>query len=177
MNFMGPLPFAVWAWIAGGAALLTVSAYIIKMRRRRFEVPFSHLWKRVLEQNVCESVLEREIKSVIVITEEQAKEALEEEKGEARAEVLTILGDLPDKDAAPERNVLFVCKLNPITTSEDLEVCLISATLSLVTLSLVISLYLSTHLSLSFLSFLIPCTLLWFLFSLFPRFCSLLFFI
>lgn len=50
MNFMGPLPFAVWAWIAGGAALLTVSAYIIKMRRRRFEVPFARLWQRVLEQ-------------------------------------------------------------------------------------------------------------------------------
>src|ERR1700754_1636859 len=38
------------AWFAGGAALLAVSAYVIKMRRRRFEVPFSHLWKRVLEQ-------------------------------------------------------------------------------------------------------------------------------
>jgi len=32
------------------AAALAVGAYIIKMRRRRFEVPFSHLWKRVLEQ-------------------------------------------------------------------------------------------------------------------------------
>ena len=33
-----------------GAAALAVGAYIIKMRRRRFEVPFSQLWKRVLEQ-------------------------------------------------------------------------------------------------------------------------------
>ena len=31
-------------------ASLAVSAYIIKMRRRRFEVPFSQLWQRVLEQ-------------------------------------------------------------------------------------------------------------------------------
>ena len=37
-------------------------------------------------------------------------------------EILTILGDLPHKDAKPERNVLFVCQLNPITTEEDLEV-------------------------------------------------------
>ena len=29
---------------------LAIGAYIIKMRRRRFEVPFSALWKRVLEQ-------------------------------------------------------------------------------------------------------------------------------
>ena len=32
------------------AALLTIIAYIIKMRRRRFEVPFSSLWKRVLAE-------------------------------------------------------------------------------------------------------------------------------
>ena len=50
MNFLGPIPFAVFAWIAGGAAVLAVSAYIIKMRRRRFEVPFARLWQRVLEQ-------------------------------------------------------------------------------------------------------------------------------
>ncbi len=50
MSFLGPIPFAIWAYIAGGAVLLAVGAYIIKMRRRRFEVPFSRLWQRVLEQ-------------------------------------------------------------------------------------------------------------------------------
>ena len=50
VSFLGPIPLAIWAYIAVGAALLAVSAYIIKMRRRRFEVPFSRLWKRVLEQ-------------------------------------------------------------------------------------------------------------------------------
>jgi hypothetical protein len=50
VNFAGPLSLGVWAWIAGGAAALAVSAYIIKMRRRRFEVPFSRLWQQVLEQ-------------------------------------------------------------------------------------------------------------------------------
>ena len=50
MNLLGPIPFAVFAWVAGGAAALAIGAYIIKMRRRRFEVPFSRLWQRVLEQ-------------------------------------------------------------------------------------------------------------------------------
>ena len=50
MSILGPIPFAVFAWIAGGAMALAVGAYIIKMRRRRFEVPFSQLWQRVLEQ-------------------------------------------------------------------------------------------------------------------------------
>lgn len=50
MSFLGPIPLAMWAAFAGAAALLAVGAYIIKMRRRRFEVPFSRLWQRVLEQ-------------------------------------------------------------------------------------------------------------------------------
>jgi Ca-activated chloride channel homolog len=50
MSILGPIPFAVFAWIAVGAAALAIGAYIIKMRRRRFEVPFSQLWRRVLDQ-------------------------------------------------------------------------------------------------------------------------------
>jgi Ca-activated chloride channel homolog len=50
VSFLGPIALTTWLWIAGAAAALAVSAYIIKMRRRRFEVPFSRLWKRVLEQ-------------------------------------------------------------------------------------------------------------------------------
>ena len=50
MSFLGPIPTAVVAWTALAAAVLAVLAYIIKMRRRRFEVPFGNLWKRVLEQ-------------------------------------------------------------------------------------------------------------------------------
>jgi len=50
MSFLGPLPLTLFAYIAAGAAVLAIGAYIIKMRRRRFEVPFSQLWKRVLEQ-------------------------------------------------------------------------------------------------------------------------------
>jgi hypothetical protein len=50
MSILGPIPLAMFVWIAGGATLLAIGAYIIKMRRRRFEVPFSRLWQRVLEQ-------------------------------------------------------------------------------------------------------------------------------
>ncbi len=32
------------------------------------------------------------------------------------------VGDIPDVEAAPPENVLFVCKLNPVTTAEDLEI-------------------------------------------------------
>lgn len=56
MSFLGPIPLAVFAWIALGAGALAVSAYIIKMRRRRFEVPFTRLWKRVLEQKDANSL-------------------------------------------------------------------------------------------------------------------------
>ena len=40
-----------------------------------------------------------------------------EEKRDAnqRAVMLEMIGDLPDKDVAPDANVLFVCKLNPVT--------------------------------------------------------------
>jgi peptidyl-prolyl cis-trans isomerase-like 4 len=39
-----------------------------------------------------------------------------------RAHVLEILDDLPEADIEPPKNVLFVCKLNPVTQSDDLEV-------------------------------------------------------
>ena len=33
-----------------------------------------------------------------------------------------MIGDIPDADAKPPESVLFVCKLNPVTTDEDLEI-------------------------------------------------------
>lgn len=47
------------------------------------------------------------------------KEAVEEK---SRAIVLEVLGDLPSADLTPPKNVLFVCKLNPVTSDEDLEI-------------------------------------------------------
>lgn len=52
-------------------------------------------------------------------------EAIEEARRQrdARAQALTLemVGDLPFADVAPPENVLFVCKLNQVTKSEDLE--------------------------------------------------------
>ncbi|KAL8713188.1 MAG: hypothetical protein Q9220_002709 [cf. Caloplaca sp. 1 TL-2023] len=57
---------------------------------------------------------------------EEAQEALAEKlrrEREARAQALTleIVGDLPYAEVKPPENVLFVCKLNPVTEDEDLD--------------------------------------------------------
>ncbi|KAF2273411.1 cyclophilin-like protein [Westerdykella ornata] len=59
------------------------------------------------------------------LEEENDPEALERvrREREARAQALTLemVGDLPFAEVAPPENVLFVCKLNPVTVDEDLE--------------------------------------------------------
>jgi peptidyl-prolyl cis-trans isomerase-like 4 len=45
------------------------------------------------------------------------EEARKREAG-ARAVVLEMIGDLPEADAKPPADMLFVCKLNPVTTEE-----------------------------------------------------------
>lgn len=51
--------------------------------------------------------------------QEEAKEKLRRER-EARAQALTleIVGDLPYAEVKPPENVLFVCKLNPVTEGQ-----------------------------------------------------------
>lgn len=56
------------------------------------------------------------------LTAEQVEELRQEREAKARATILEIVGDLPDADMAPPENVLFVCKLNPVTTDDDLEI-------------------------------------------------------
>ena len=56
MNLFGPVGGSTFLYIALGTAALAIGAYIIKMRRRRFEVPFSALWKRVLEHKDSNSL-------------------------------------------------------------------------------------------------------------------------
>ncbi len=53
-------------------------------------------------------------------TSEEVEELLAEREAKARATILEMVGDLPSADAAPPENVLFVCKLNPVTTDDDL---------------------------------------------------------
>ncbi|CAF0783055.1 unnamed protein product [Rotaria sordida] len=54
-------------------------------------------------------------------TEEEIKDYIEEKEAQARAQILELIGDLPEADIKPPENVLFVCKLNQVTTDEDLE--------------------------------------------------------
>ncbi|KAJ2840519.1 Peptidyl-prolyl cis-trans isomerase-like 4, partial [Coemansia sp. 'formosensis'] len=57
-------------------------------------------------------------------TEEQASEsesARREREANAQALTLEMIGDLPFADIKPPENILFVCKLNPVTRDDDLE--------------------------------------------------------
>jgi len=51
---------------------------------------------------------------------EEIDKDVKRQEARSRAEVLEMLGDLPHADAKPPDNVLFVCKLNPVTKEEDL---------------------------------------------------------
>lgn len=55
-------------------------------------------------------------------TDPEAMERLRRER-EARAQALTLelMGDLPFAEVTPPEQILFVCKLNPVTQDEDLE--------------------------------------------------------
>uniref|UniRef100_A0AAR2IR75 Peptidyl-prolyl cis-trans isomerase n=1 Tax=Pygocentrus nattereri TaxID=42514 RepID=A0AAR2IR75_PYGNA len=53
---------------------------------------------------------------------EELDELLKEKEAKTQAILLEMVGDLPDADIRPPENVLFVCKLNPVTTDEDLEI-------------------------------------------------------
>lgn len=53
---------------------------------------------------------------------EEVLELQAEREAKARATILEMVGDIPDAEMAPPENVLFVCKLNPVTTDDDLEI-------------------------------------------------------
>lgn len=55
-------------------------------------------------------------------TDTELAEMRMEREAKARATILEIIGDLPDAEIAPPENVLFVCKLNSVTTDDDLEI-------------------------------------------------------
>eukprot|EP00775_Hariotina_reticulata_P005815 gene5815-6056_t len=60
------------------------------------------------------------------LEDERPAEEIEKETRAAeaknRAVVLEMIGDLPEAEVRPPSNMLFVCKLNPVTTEEDLEI-------------------------------------------------------
>uniref|UniRef100_A0A672RM97 Peptidyl-prolyl cis-trans isomerase n=1 Tax=Sinocyclocheilus grahami TaxID=75366 RepID=A0A672RM97_SINGR len=53
---------------------------------------------------------------------EELDEQIKDKEAKTQAILLEMVGDLPDADIKPPENVLFVCKLNPVTTDEDLEI-------------------------------------------------------
>ncbi|XP_063974482.1 peptidyl-prolyl cis-trans isomerase sig-7 [Diachasmimorpha longicaudata] len=53
---------------------------------------------------------------------EEIMEMRRDKEAKAAATILEIVGDIPDADIAPPENVLFVCKLNPVTNDDDLEI-------------------------------------------------------
>ncbi|KAK6496567.1 Peptidyl-prolyl cis-trans isomerase cyp6 [Arthrobotrys musiformis] len=55
------------------------------------------------------------------VDEETAEVQRREREARAQALTLEMVGDLPFADVKPPENVLFVCKLNPVTQDEDLE--------------------------------------------------------
>lgn len=65
---------------------------------------------------------DEEIDDTKGLTQSELKEMTEDKEEKANAQILEMVGDLPDAEVAPPDNVLFVCKLNPITTAEDLEI-------------------------------------------------------
>lgn len=56
------------------------------------------------------------------VTEEQLEKTTRQKEAKNRAVVLEMIGDLPEADAKPPPESLFICKLNPITSDEDLEI-------------------------------------------------------
>ncbi|KAI8977375.1 peptidyl-prolyl cis-trans isomerase-like 4 [Mycotypha africana] len=52
---------------------------------------------------------------------EELEEKAREKEAKAHALTLEMIGDLPFAEVKPPENVLFVCKLNPVTRDEDLE--------------------------------------------------------
>ncbi|KAG8743957.1 Peptidyl-prolyl cis-trans isomerase cyp6 [Ceratobasidium sp. 414] len=55
------------------------------------------------------------------LPEEEAEKQRRERAAAASALTLEMVGDLPFANVRPPENVLFVCKLNPVTRDEDLE--------------------------------------------------------
>ncbi len=55
------------------------------------------------------------------IPEEELEKMNREKEAAAQALTLELVGDLPFAEIKPPENILFVCKLNPVTRDEDLD--------------------------------------------------------
>ncbi|KAK4487449.1 hypothetical protein RD792_005914 [Penstemon davidsonii] len=55
------------------------------------------------------------------LNSQELEEVLRAKDAHSRAVVLETIGDIPDAEIKPPDNVLFVCKLNPVTKDKDLQ--------------------------------------------------------
>ncbi|KAL9654377.1 hypothetical protein ABK040_010404 [Willaertia magna] len=80
-------------------------------------------WKEILERNSANSTLSDNNKSLKnnSINNKEAFEKKKEREAKSKAIVLEMIGDLPDANVKPPENILFICRLNPITTSSSLQ--------------------------------------------------------
>ncbi len=91
-------------------------------------------FKALEEMNRCESPeatderldsgrirIDEDVDDLDGLTPEELEEYTKSREARTRTKLLEIIGDIPDADIAPPENVLFVCKLNQVTTDDDLE--------------------------------------------------------
>lgn len=79
-------------------------------------VPPREYWGTLLDEDEIEQLGKPDSRS-----DKEVQEELKTKEAKTNAEVLEMLGDLPDAEVKPPDNVLFICKLNPVTNDEDLE--------------------------------------------------------
>ncbi|HLU66624.1 MAG TPA: VWA domain-containing protein, partial [Kofleriaceae bacterium] len=96
MTFLTPISTAIIGWAALALGGLAVIAYVLKMRRRRFEVPFSMLWHRVLREKEATSLWKRlkrllSLLLVLLMLALLLVAALEPELGEADDEARSVV--------------------------------------------------------------------------------------
>eukprot|EP00898_Chlorokybus_atmophyticus_P001898 jgi/Chlat1/2709/Chrsp180S08755 len=77
-------------------------------------------WKPEDDSGRDADEIEKELRKKASCVSDSTYPRLQEAK--SRAVVLEMIGDLPEADVLPPENVLFVCKLNPVTEEEDLEI-------------------------------------------------------
>ncbi|VDP45638.1 unnamed protein product, partial [Echinostoma caproni] len=65
---------------------------------------------------------DEELEEDVGLSPSRLGELKAEQEAKTHAQLLTLIGDLPDPNVKPPDNVLFVCRLNPVTRSEDLEI-------------------------------------------------------
>eukprot|EP00300_Choanocystis_sp_HF-7_P000758 c10625_g1_i2.p1 GENE.c10625_g1_i2~~c10625_g1_i2.p1 ORF type:complete len:567 (+),score=121.68 c10625_g1_i2:131-1702(+) len=56
------------------------------------------------------------------MSEAEMERIVRQKEAQSRAVILEMVEDIPDADMKPPEDVLFVCKLNPVTEDEDLEI-------------------------------------------------------